>query len=381
LVAAGPDPVQIFDLRRRRAAIACGGGSCMLSRNCRAGRIAGSAESARRKGGTPVHTVTRRSILLGAVAAPFVARARTASAQSWPTSTVRIVVPFPAGGSVDAIARIAQNGLQQRLGATIIIENKPGGSGSIGTGMVAKSPPDGGTFLFVFDTHAVNPSLISNLPFDNDRDLDPVMLIATAPYVVACHPSRPFKSLADLIAAAKAKPGTISYGSVGSGSVGHLAMVLLDKLAGIELVHVPYRGGGPAMNDVVAGHIDLINGSAALLSAQIQAGAIRPIFQMGQTRLPNLAEVGTVGESGFAGAQASTWWGAFAPAGTPKPIVERFGTALRESLREERVARQLIETQQMNLRLGGPDELRTFANEQARIWGAVVRENNIKGDV
>src|SRR2546423_14643513 len=138
-----------------------------------------------------------------------------ARAQAWPVGTVRIVVPFPPGGSVDAIARIAQTGLQQRLGATVIIENKPGGSGSIGTGVVAKSPPDGGTFLFVFDTHAVNPSLLPNLPFDNEKDLDPVMLIATAPYVVACHPSRPFKNLADLVAAAKAKPRTFSYASVG----------------------------------------------------------------------------------------------------------------------------------------------------------------------
>jgi tripartite-type tricarboxylate transporter receptor subunit TctC len=324
--------------------------------------------------------LTRRS-LLGGVAGLSVAWAVPARAQAWPVGTLRIVVPFPPGGSVDAIARIAQAGLQQRLGTTVIIENKPGGSGSIGTGVVAKSPPDGGTFLFVFDTHAVNPSLLPNLPFDNDKDLDPVMLIATAPYVVACHPSRPWQNLTDLVASAKAKPRTLSYASVGSGSVGHLAMVLLDKLAGIELVHVPYRGGAPAMNDVVAGHVDMINGSAALLSPQIQAGAIRPIFQMGPTRLPNLAAVPTVGESGFAGAEASTWWGAFAPAGTPKPLIERFGTALRETLRKERIAKQLTETQQMNLRLAGPDDLRRYSSEQARIWGAVIRENNIKGDV
>jgi tripartite-type tricarboxylate transporter receptor subunit TctC len=323
---------------------------------------------------------TRRSLIAGA-AGLSVARTLPARAQAWPTGTLRIVVPFPPGGSVDAIARLAQTGLQQRLGTTIVIENKPGGSGSIGTGVVAKSPADGSTFLFVFDTHAVNPSLVPNLPFDNDKDLEPVMLIATAPYVVACHPSRPWQNLTDLIAAAKAKPRTLSYASVGTGSVGHLAMVLLDKLAGIELVHVPYRGGGPAMNDVVAGHVDMINGSAALLSPQIQAGAIRPIFQMGQKRLPNLAAVPTVAENGFAGAEASTWWGAFAPAGTPRPLVERFGAALAETLREERIARQLTETQQMNLLLAGPEDLRRYSAEQARIWGAVIRENNIKGDV
>ncbi len=325
--------------------------------------------------------LTRRSVLLAAVSAPFVVRAQSVRAQSWPTSNVRIVVPFPAGGSVDAIARIVQAGLQQRLGVTVFIENKPGGSGSIGTGMVAKSPADGSTFLFVFDTHAVNPSLIPNLPFDNDKDLEPVMLIATAPYMVACHPSRPWKTAAELVAAAKAKPKTFSYGSVGSGSVGHLAMVLLDKLAGIELVHVPYRGGGPAMNDVVAGHIDMINGSVALLTPQVQAGAIRPIFQMGATRASAFPNVPTVAESGFPGAEANTWWGAFAPGGTPKAIVDRFGVALGESLRDERVSKQLIEGQQMSLRMGGPDELRKYSAEQGRIWGNVVRENNIKGDV
>jgi tripartite-type tricarboxylate transporter receptor subunit TctC len=157
-------------------------------------------------------------------------------------------------------------------------------------------------------------------------------------------------------------------------------MVLLSRQAGIELVHVPYRGGGPAMNDVLAGHVDLINGSAALLMPQIQANAIRPVFQMGAKRLPVLADVVTVGESGFPEAQAYTWWGVFAPAGTPKPIVERFAAAFADGLREPIPKRQLTETQQMDLRLAGSDELRKFAAEQARIWGAVVLENNIKGE-
>jgi tripartite-type tricarboxylate transporter receptor subunit TctC len=319
--------------------------------------------------------MTRRAVVVGAVAAPFVARAQT-----WPAGPIRIVVPFPPGGSVDAVARLAQPGLQQRLGANVVVENRTGASGSAGTAAVAKSAADGQTWLLVFDTHAVNPALLPSLPFDTEKDLDPVMLIATAPYVVAAHPARPYQTLADLIAAAKAKPHTISYASVGSGSIGHLAMVLLGKQAGIDIVHVPYRGGGPAMNDAVAGHVDLINGSAALLTPQIQAGRIRPIFQMGPTRLPVLANVQTVREAGFPGAEATTWWGAYAPAGTPRPIVDRFAAALRESLSEERAMKQLRESQQMNLVFSSPEELRRFASEQARIWGAVVRENNIKGD-
>src|SRR5262249_52144896 len=158
-------------------------------------------------------------------------------------------------GSTDVIARLVQPELQRRLGTTIIIENRSGASGSIGTAAVAKSPPDGSNWLLVFDNHAANP-FIMTLPFDTEKDLDPVLFIGTAPYVLSTNPQKPFKTLADVIAAAKAKPGIVSYASVGSGSVGHLAMALLSKQAGVRLVHVPYRGGGPAMNDAVAGHVD-----------------------------------------------------------------------------------------------------------------------------
>jgi tripartite-type tricarboxylate transporter receptor subunit TctC len=319
--------------------------------------------------------ISRRSILIGTLLAPLAARA-----QSWPSGPIRIIVPFPPGGSVDAVARYAQAGLGQRLGATIVIENRTGASGSTGSAVVAKSPPDGNVWLIVFDTHAVNPSLLPNFPFDNDKDLDPVTLIATAPYVVARHPSRPYANLADVIRAAKAKPRSISYASVGSGSIGHLAIELLSKEAGIELIHVPYRGGGPALNDTVAGHVDLIIASAALLMPQIAPGAIKPVVQMGKTRLSALPDVPTVGESGYPGAAANSWWAMFAPAGTPRPIVARFRSALVESLREERIAKQLSETQQMTLVLSEPEALRSFAAEQARVWGAIVRANNIKPD-
>jgi tripartite-type tricarboxylate transporter receptor subunit TctC len=319
--------------------------------------------------------MTRRSVVLAAMLAPFSARA-----QSWPSGPIRIIVPFPPGGSVDATARLAQAGLGQRLGATIVIENRTGASGSTGSAVVAKAPPDGNTWLIVFDTHAVNPSLLPNLPFDNDKDFEPVSLIAIAPYLVARHPSRPYTNLGELIRAAKEKPRSISYASIGSGSIGHLAMELLSKQAGIDLIHVPYRGGAPALNDAIAGHVDLIIASAAQLMPQIGPGAIRPVFQLGQSRLRALPDVPTIAESGYPGAQANAWWGFFAPKGTPKPVIERFRTALVESLREDRVAKQLSETQQMTLVLSGPEELRSFASEQARIWGAVVRDNNIRAD-
>ncbi|MET0721052.1 MAG: tripartite tricarboxylate transporter substrate binding protein [Tardiphaga sp.] len=324
-------------------------------------------------------TLTRRSIVLGAMAAPLAVLGE-GRAQAWPSGTIKIVIPYPPAGSTDVIARLVQPDLQQRLGATIIIENRPGASGSVGTAAVAKSPPDGNSWVIVFDNHAANPFVLPSLPYNTEKDLDPVLLIGTAPYVVSTHPQKPFSTLADVIAAAKAKPDTVSYASVGSGSIGHLAMALLSKQAGVRLVHVPYRGGGPAMNDTIAGHVDLLIGSTALSIPQIQAGRIRPVVQTGKARTPTLGTVPTVGESGFAGFEAYAWWGVFAPAGTPKPILARFGDELAACLREPRVARQLTETQQVALALNGPEELRTFLAEQMRVWGAVAREHGVKAD-
>jgi tripartite-type tricarboxylate transporter receptor subunit TctC len=324
-----------------------------------------------------VSKLARRSLLLGAAAAPFATA--LARAQTWPSGIIKIIVPFPPGGTVDPIARLAQPGLQQKLNATIIIENKPGASGSVGAGVAAKSAPDGNTWLFVFDTHAVNPFL-QELSFDTVKDLDPVLLIGTAPNVLCVHPSRPYRSLADVVAAAKAKPESITFASIGSGSVGHLTMVLLTQKAGIRLVHVPYRGGGPAMTDALAGHVDMIIGSAALVSPQVSAKAIIPIVQTGKTRLASMPQVPTAIESGFPGFESYAWWGVFTPAGTPKPIVERFSKALAESLRDEAVVKQLSENLQITMLLAGPDEERKFLAEQMALWGPVVRDNNIKGD-
>jgi tripartite-type tricarboxylate transporter receptor subunit TctC len=318
--------------------------------------------------------------MLGAMAAPFAVHTSGNAQGGWPAGNIKIVVPYPPAGSTDVMARLVQNDLQQRLGATVIIENRSGASGSVGTALVAKSPPDGNSWLIVFDNHAANPFVLGNLPYDTEKDLDPVLFIGTAPYVISTHPQKPFKTIGDVITAAKAKPDTISYASVGSGSIGHLAMALLSKQAGVRLVHVPYRGGGPAMNDTVAGHVDLLVGSTALSNPQIQAGTIKAVAQTGKTRTPTLGNVPTVAESGFSGFEAYAWWGVFAPAGTPKAIVDRFGAELTACLREARVAKQLTETQQVSLALGGPEELRKFVGEQMRVWGPVARENNITAD-
>ena len=315
---------------------------------------------------------SRRTFMLGVAAAPF---ASSALAQS---NITRIIVPFPPGGTVDPIARMVQPGLQQKLGATIIIENKPGASGSIGTALAAKAPPDGSNWVFVFDTHAVNPFL-QKLPFDTEKDLEPVLLIGTAANVVATHPGRPFKNFQDVIAAAKAKSDSITYGSIGNGSLGHLTMVLLGQRAGVKMVHVPYRGGGPLMNDALAGHVDVAIGSAALVTPQVRGGKLRGLGQSGATRSPGLPEVPTMIESGFAGFESYAWWGAFTAGRTPRPVVDRFSKALADTLREPNIAKN-IENMQITVRLDGPDELRKFLADQMKLWGPVVREHNIKGD-
>lgn len=320
--------------------------------------------------------ISRRAIMLGAMATPFVAQAQTA----WPPSTIRIVVAYPPGGSTDAIMRLVQTPLQDRLGTTIIIENRAGASGSVGTGWVVKSPPDGNTWLAVFDNHAANPFVLPNLPYDTEKDFDPVLLIGTAPYLIATARAKPLNTLADVVAAAKQKPGSVSYASVGSGSVGHLAMVLLSDRAGVKLVHVPYRGGGPAMTDALGGHVDLLVGSTALSMPQVKTGNLRALAQTGKSRNPFLANVPTVSESGYLGFEAYAWWGIFAPAGTPKPIIEHFGNEMAACLREERIAKQLTETQQVSLTLGGPQVLREFVGSQMRVWGEVVKDHDIKGD-
>jgi tripartite-type tricarboxylate transporter receptor subunit TctC len=325
--------------------------------------------------------LTRRSVIAGAAALPFAPHAAQAQtqAQTWPSGPIRFIVPFPPGGSTDALARLVQTGLQQRLGANIIIENKPGASGAAGTAVFAKSPPDGNTWLFVFDTHSVNPYLM-NLQYDTEKDLDPVMLVATAPYLLAVNTKHDFKTLADVLAAAKAKPDGLSYASVGSGSIGHLFMVLLQKKAGVKLTHVPYRGGGPAMNDALGGHVDFIIGSVALVTPQLGSGKLRPIVQTGEKRVTALPDVPTVAES-LAGLTGYTWWGVFAPAGTPKPIVERFNKELAETIREERVTKTLTESQLMTLVMSNPEDLRKFSTDQGKLWGPVVKENEIKGEM
>jgi tripartite-type tricarboxylate transporter receptor subunit TctC len=228
-----------------------------------------------------IHRIPRRAALglAGATLATPALRAQGAGA-------IRIIVPFAAGGSTDAVARLASPGLTQRLGQPVVVENRSGAAGAIGTEVVAKAAPDGLTWLLTFDSHAVLPALLPNLPFNLTRDLDPVMLIGGAPYVIAARPDRPYRTLADLVAAAKARPDAVSYGSTGNGTIGHLTMMLLQSRTGTRMPHVAYRGGGLAVNDTIAGHVDVMIGSAALLAPHIAGGTLRAVVQFLRCRPP-----------------------------------------------------------------------------------------------
>ncbi len=324
--------------------------------------------------------ISRRMVIaagLGMVLAPPSARAQQ---PEWAKGqTLRLVAPYPPGGSVDAISRMMQPGFQQRIGSTVIVENRAGAGGAVGANSVAKSAPDGTNILVVFDSHAVLPSLMK-LQYDARTDMDPVMLIGTAPMVLACHPSRPFKTLKDVIDASIAKPDSLTFGTVGNGSLGHLLMVLLSRKAGFEIRHLPYRGGGPAVNDAVAGHIDLIIGSAALLAAQIEAGTLRPLMQSGATRAPTLKDVPTIAQTGFAGSEANAWWGVFVRAGTPPAIKDRIYADLKATLEDPAIRSKLETGQQVKLELAGAKEFGAFFETQMQVWGDVVRDNAIKPD-
>src|SRR6478735_2732719 len=218
------------------------------------------------------------------------------AAQAWPPKTVRIIIPFPPGGTTDLIARRAQPMLERNLKTSILIENRAGASGAIGTQAAVTSPPDGATFVLVFDTHGANPSLLPNLPFDTLKDLAPVMLIGTSPMVITAHQSAPYKNFPEVIVAAKANPEAVAYGTIGAGSLAHLAMSQIGNALNLKMTHVPYKGGGPLVNDAIAGHVPIAIASIALFSPHIKSGALRPLAATSAKRVAQLPDTPTIGE-------------------------------------------------------------------------------------
>jgi tripartite-type tricarboxylate transporter receptor subunit TctC len=299
-----------------------------------------------------------------------------AGAQGWTTKPIRIIVPFPPGGTTDQIIRRIQPLLEAELRTSIVVENRGGASGAIGTAVAAKADPDGTTFLMVFDTHGANPSLLPNLPYDTLKDLAPIMLIGKSPMVITAHPSTPYKSFDDVLAAARRSPGTISYGTIGAGSLAHLAMSQLGNEFKVTLTHVPYKGGGPLINDAVAGHVPLAIASIALFSPHIQAGSLRPLVVTSVARAAQLPNVPTIAEIGLPGFDAVSWWGLLAPAKTPPDIIARMHAATAKALQDPRVKQNLTE-QGVDYVLSSPDEFGKFIAGEVTRWAKVIKANGI----
>jgi tripartite-type tricarboxylate transporter receptor subunit TctC len=321
--------------------------------------------------------IQRRPLLAATalLAAPAIARAQA----TWPSGPIRIIVPFPPGGSTDALSRMLQPHLQAAFGVPIVVENRAGASGSLGTALVARAPADGNTWVLVFDTHAVNQALIPTIGFDTQRDLTPLLLFGTAPMVLTAHRTRPYRSVAQVLEAAKARPETVTYGTIGNGSVAHLTMATAQRIGGFSLVHVPYRGGGPLAVASVAGEVDLPIATRPAIGVHIDSGALVPLAQTGATRSPSMPDIPTLEESGIPGIDARAFWGFLGPANLPPAIKQRMEAAIRTALAIPEVRQRVIGLG-IDLDPQGEAVFGPFVARQMDTWARVVRENNIRPD-
>ena len=323
---------------------------------------------------TPISTRRRAFLLAAPALALGLGPLRAQSA--WPSRPIRLIVPYPPGGGSDTMARIIYPRVAERLGQPIVIDNRGGATGTIGEAAVAQAPADGYTVLHDAAAIGVNPALFRSLPFDVDRDFTPVTLIVTFPNLLLAHPAVPVRSVADVIAMAKAKPGGVDWASSGNGSNQHLSMVLFARAAGISLNHIPYRGGGPAIADVIAGNVPFVFGSASGQTGHVLAGRVRALGHTGTGRLAALPDVPPIADT-LPGFEALDWQGVFVRAGTPRPIVERLaaesGAVLREPAIRERILSFAAEPTPMT-----PDEFAAFFAAERRKWTTLIRESDIR---
>jgi tripartite-type tricarboxylate transporter receptor subunit TctC len=319
-------------------------------------------------------------LLMGAfIAMGIIAAVPQAQAQSYPMRSIRLVVPFGAGGGTDNLARIVEPYVSRALGQPLIIDNRPGGGSVIGTDAVAKSAPDGYTLVMTDTSIAVNPSLWKNLPYDTLKDLEPVSLLATAPVILVAHPQVPAKTLQEFVALAKSQPGKFNFASGGNGASTHLGGELLKLVAGIDIVHVPYRGTGPAMNDLLGGHVHVMFSGISSARQYIESGALRAFAVTGSERNAAVPNVPTFAEAGLPGVTASTYWGLLAPKGTPKEIVDRVAAEFVKAMKEPEVIARVGQLGYLPI-AGGPADYAENLRSEIKKWGDVVTRANIKAE-
>ena len=321
-----------------------------------------------------------RSMHGWALGALFACAATVASAQGYPNRTIRLVVPFPAGGTTDILAREVAQKLSEVFGQSVVVDNRPGAAGNIGSDLVAKSAPDGYTLLMgTVGTHAINPSLYSKMPYDHVKDFAPVVLVAGVPNVLVVNPALPVNSVADLIKLAKDKPGQINFASSGSGTSIHLSGELFKTMAGVDMTHVPYKGSSPALTDLIGGQVQIMFDNLPSALPQIKGGRLRAIAVTSLKRAPVLPDIPTINESGLPGFEASSWFGMLAPAGTPAAIVARINAEVNKWL-QSADAREKLLGQGAEAAGGSPEQFANHIRAESEKWAKVVKASGAKVD-
>jgi tripartite-type tricarboxylate transporter receptor subunit TctC len=306
------------------------------------------------------------------------AAAQTSPDQTFPRRTITLVIPFAPGGSTSIVGRVIADKMSQLLGQSIVIDNRPGAGGTVGTRLVAKSDPDGYTILLGYTgTLAIGPSLYKEVGYDPRKDFAPIGMIGSAPSALVVHPSFAAKSVAELIAYAKANPGKVNYGSAGVGSVNHITGEYFARAAGITLLHVPYRGTGPALTDLLGGHIPMALAPIPAIHANVAAGLLRALAVTGKTRNALMPDVPTIAESGLTGFEASLYYGLVAPAGTPRPVVDRLNKTLRDALASDDVRKQLAEDG-TEISPDTPEDYADFIDRDEKKWSELVKASGVE---
>lgn len=304
--------------------------------------------------------------------------AATAAFAAYPDKPIRLVVPFAPGGGTDLVARTLGAGMSQALGQQVIVDNKPGAGTIIGTDNVAKSPADGYTLVMASFAHAINPTLQPRMPFDTDKAFTPVILVGRGPNVLVVRPESPYKTVADVIAAAKARPGSLTFASQGNGTSAHLAGEMFKNFAKVDITHVPYRGAGPAMTDLLGGQVDLFFGTAAAVSNFVDSGKLRALGVTTPKASPALKGVPAIADT-VPGFQVESWYGIYAPAGTPADVVAKLNAAAKTAAQAPDF-RTKVEHEGLVISAGTPAELDAYVRAEQARWGRIVKENNLKAD-
>jgi tripartite-type tricarboxylate transporter receptor subunit TctC len=328
---------------------------------------------------TRTPSASRRTLVLSLPAAALAAWApRAVQAQAFPSKPITLIVPFPAGGTTDILARIVGEAMGKDLGQAVVIDNRGGAGGNIGTQQAARAAPDGHTLLMgTVGTHAINASLYKKLPFDPVKDFAPLSRVAMVPNLLVAHPSRPYKTVQELIAHAKANK--VNYASSGNGTSIHLSGELFKSLAKVDMVHVPYKGSAPAVNDLLGGQVDIMFDNMPSALPHVKAGKLRALAVTTSKRSAELPDVPTIAEAGVPGYEATSWFGLFAPAGTPAPVLDKLSASLAKVLKDPEVTRKIAE-QGGEPHAEKPQEFAAFIQKETAKWAQVVKASGASLD-